>query len=188
MKTATTPPKRDTSTPASAPGCVPSFSPHPSASAPRETDVSPTIERHVAEAASQAAAMSTTSAPARATFLRSFVYAWDGVCYVVRTQRNMRVHLTLGVLAIALGIYLHIWPVEWGLVFVAIALVLVSEMMNTVVEAVVDLASPHYHPLAKVAKDAAAGAVLLNALLAVIIALFVFIPHLWPLALRLFGY
>lgn len=125
--------------------------------------------------------------PARATFLRSFVYAWDGVRYVVRTQRNMRVHLTLGALAVALGAYLRITPVEWALVFVAIALVLVFEMMNTVVESIVDLASPQYHPLAKVAKDVAAGAVLLNAVLSVIIALFVFIPHLWPLALHLLG-
>lgn len=156
-------------------------------------DVARTVERHAVEAASQAGTASTPSAstapsaPARATFLRSFVYAWDGVCYVTRTQRNMRVHLALGILAIALGIYLRISPVEWGLVFVAIALVLVSEMMNTVIESIVDLASPRYHPLAKVAKDAAAGAVLLNALLAVVIAFFVFIPHLWPLALGLLG-
>lgn len=184
MKTATTPPKRDTSTLSSASGRASSSTQAP---APRDVDVPSAVERHIAEAASQAAATPAPSAPARATFLHSFVYAWDGVCYVVHTQRNMRVHLTLGVLAVALGIYLRVSPVEWGLVFVAIALVLVSEMMNTVVEAVVDLASPHYHPLAKVAKDAAAGAVLLNALLAVIIALCVFIPHLWPLALRLFG-
>jgi diacylglycerol kinase len=69
----------------------------------------------------------------------------------------------------------------------AIAAVLVAEMFNTVVEAIVDLATPEYHPLARTAKDVAAGAVLLSAILAVVVALFIFVPHLWPLALRLMG-
>lgn len=128
-----------------------------------------------------------TPVPARATFLRSFVHAWDGVRYVTLTQRNMRVHLTLGVLAVGLGIVLGISAIEWAVLFVAISLVLVSEMMNTVVEAMVDLASPRYHPLAGVAKDVAAGAVLLNAVLSVVIGLFVFVPHIWPLVLHVMG-
>lgn len=128
------------------------------------------------------------TAPGRATFLRSFIYAWDGVRYVISTQRNMRVHLALGALAVALGVYLRLSAIEWAVLFVAMALVLVSEMMNTVVEAIVDLTSPRYHPLAKVAKDAAAGAVLLNAALSVIIGLFVFVPHLLPLAAHLLGH
>lgn len=120
-------------------------------------------------------------------FVRSFVYAGQGLWYALRTQRNMRVHAALAALAVTLGVVLRISPVEWALVFVAITGVVITEMINTVVEALVDLASPQHHPLAKVAKDVAAGAVLLNAMLAVVIALFVYVPHLWPLLLRLIG-
>lgn len=116
-----------------------------------------------------------------AAFVRSFVYAGRGLGYALRTQRNMRVHLLLACLAIALGIVLRISAVEFALIFVAILLVVGMEMLNTVVEACVDLITRDYHPLARVAKDVAAGAVLLNAILAVIIALFVFVPHLWRL-------
>lgn len=128
----------------------------------------------------------TTDSALRA-FLRSFVFAGRGLWYALRTQRNMRVHAALALLAIALGLALRISPVEWALVFVAITGVVITEMINTVVEALVDLASPEYHPLAKVAKDVAAGAVLLNAILAVVIALFVYVPHLWPLLMRILG-
>lgn len=114
-------------------------------------------------------------------FLRGFVYAGRGLRYAVRTQRNMRVHLSLACLAIALGLVLRISPVEFALVFIAIMLVFGMEMLNTVVEACVDLITREHHPLARTAKDVAAGAVLLNAILAVIIALFVFVPHLWRL-------
>lgn len=124
--------------------------------------------------------------PARAAFLQSFVYAFSGLRYAVRTQRNGRVHLVIAILAIAMGLWLGISPIEWGLVFVAITGVFIAEMLNTVVEACVDLATQEYHPLAKIAKDVAAGAVLLNAVLSIIIGLFVFGPHLFPMIGRLF--
>jgi diacylglycerol kinase len=82
---------------------------------------------------------------------------------------------------------LRISPVEFAMVFVAITLVFIAEMFNTVAEACVDLATSEYHPLARIAKDVAAGAVLLNAMLSVVIGLLVFVPHLWPLLLRLLG-
>ncbi|HEY7349285.1 MAG TPA: diacylglycerol kinase family protein [Ktedonobacterales bacterium] len=123
--------------------------------------------------------------PSRAAFLRSFVYAFNGLRYAVRTQRNARVHLVIAILAIGMGLWLGISPVEWGLVFVAITGVFIAEMLNTVVEACVDLATQEYHPLAKVAKDVAAGTVLLNAILSIIIGLFVFGPHLFPMIGRL---
>jgi diacylglycerol kinase len=119
-----------------------------------------------------------------AAFTRGFVYAGRGLGYALRTQRNVRVHLLLAALAIALGIALRISPVEFALVFIAIMLVFGTEMLNTVVETVVDMVTREYHPLARIAKDVAAGAVLLNAILAVIIALFVFAPHLWRLVAR----
>ena len=122
--------------------------------------------------------------PARAAFFKSFVYASSGLLYAIRTQRNARVHLVIAILAIGMGIWLRISPVEWGLVFVAITGVFIAEMLNTVVEACVDLATQEYHPLAKIAKDVAAGTVLLNAILSIIIGLFVFGPHLFPMIAR----
>src|SRR5437763_10374878 len=114
-------------------------------------------------------------------FIAGFGYAFSGLCYALRTQRNARVHAVIALLAIILGILLHISPTEFALVFVAITGVFIAEMFNTVLEICVDLASPEYHLLAKIAKDVAAGAVLVNAMLAVIIGLFVFGPHLWAL-------
>ena len=116
-----------------------------------------------------------------ARFIKGFVYAFSGLWYAFRTQRNARVHLTLALFAILLGIFLHISAVEFAIIFIAITGVFISEMFNTVIELCVDLASPEYHPLAKIAKDVAAGTVLLNAILAVIIGLFIFGPHLWTL-------
>ena len=116
-----------------------------------------------------------------AKFIAGFGYAFSGLWYALRTQRNARVHALLAALAILLGILLRISTVEFALVFIAITSVFVAEMFNTVFELCVDLASPEYNRLAKIAKDVAAGAVLLNAMLAIVIALFVYIPHLWTL-------
>jgi len=119
-----------------------------------------------------------------AKFIASFRYAFGGLWYALRTQRNMRAHVLIALIAIVLGIILRISAVEFALVFVAIAGVFIAEMFNTVIELCVDLASPDYHPLAKIAKDVSAGAVLLSAMLSVVIGLFVFIPHLWPLIFK----
>ena len=116
-----------------------------------------------------------------AKFIASFRYAFRGLWYSLRTQRNARVHIFIAILAILLGVVLHISAVEFALVFVAITGVFIAEMFNTVFELCIDLASPDYHPLAKTAKDVAAGAVLLSAMLSVVIGLFVFEPHLWSL-------
>ena len=147
-------------------------------------DITEAQQKHQAQAAQ--AVQQPLAPPARATFLRSFVYAFAGVRYAVRTQRNARVHLLIAILAIGAGIWLHISPVEWALVFVAITGVFIAEMFNTVAEACVDLATQEFHPLAKVAKDVAAGTVLLNAFLSIVIGLFVFGPHLLPMLLGLF--
>ena len=75
-------------------------------------------------------------------------------------------------------------PVEFAVIFVAITGVFIAEMFNTIFEMCVDLASPEYHPLAKIAKDMAAGAVLLYAILSIVIGVFIFGPHLWTLIQR----
>jgi diacylglycerol kinase len=124
---------------------------------------------------------------ASAAFVAGFGHAFSGLWYVLRTQRNARVHVAAAVLAIGIGMFLRISAVEFALTFVAISGVFVAEMFNTAVEACVDLASPHRHPLAKAAKDVAAGAVLVTAMLAVVIGLCVFGPHLWDLAVARAG-
>lgn len=114
-----------------------------------------------------------------AKFIAGFGYAFHGLWYALRTQRNARVHAAIATLAIAISIFFRISTVEFAMIFVAITGVFIAEMFNTVIEICIDLASPTYHPLAKIAKDVAAGAVLLNAILSVIIGLFILGPHVW---------
>ena len=109
----------------------------------------------------------------------SFKYAWAGVRYAFITQRNFRIHTVIGTLAISLGIFLKITAVEMSVVGLTIALVLVLELLNTAIESVVDLTvKQSYHELAKIAKDCAAGAVLVAAIAAVLVASFVLLPPL----------
>ena len=116
-----------------------------------------------------------------AKFIAGFGHAFRGLWYALRTQGNARVHVSIAILAILMGVVLHISAVEFAMVFVAIIVVFIAEMFNTVFELCIDLASPDFHPLAKIAKDVAAGAVLLSAMLSIVIGLFVFGPHLWNL-------
>ena len=116
-----------------------------------------------------------------AKFIAGFGHAFRGLWYALRTQGNARVHVSIAILAILMGVVLHISAVEFAMIFVAITGVFIAEMFNTVFELCIDLASPDFHPLAKIAKDVAAGAVLLSAMLSVMIGLFVFGPHLWDL-------
>jgi diacylglycerol kinase len=116
-----------------------------------------------------------------AKFIAGFGYAFNGVWYALRTQRNARVHAAIAILAILMSIILRISAVEFAIIFIAISGVFIAEMFNTVFEICIDLASPEYHRLAKTAKDVAAGAVLLNAVLSIIIGLFVLGPHLWTM-------
>ena len=90
----------------------------------------------------------------------AFGYAFAGLRTAWRTQRNVRIHAVLAVLALVAGALVRLPPFGWGLLAIAIALVLVTELLNTALEALVDLASPGEHPLAKTAKDVAAAAVL----------------------------
>ena len=116
-----------------------------------------------------------------AKFITGFSHAFSGLRYAFHTQRNVRVHIVMALLAIIASVLLRISPLEFALIFIAITGVFIAEMFNTVMELCVDLASPQYHPLAKIAKDVAAGAVLANAVLSIIIGLFIFGPHLLAL-------
>lgn len=108
--------------------------------------------------------------------MASFAYAWAGIVHTWRHQPNFRIECGIGLGALALA-----WWLEAGLapVLVMSALVLALEMINSAIEAVVDLASPEWRPLAKIAKDAAAGATLLAATFSVLVGLVVLGPPLW---------
>lgn len=110
--------------------------------------------------------------------LRSFRYALDGLKYAFVTQRNMRIHLLVSVLVLLLSLYLPLTKIEVLILFICIILVLFAELINTVMETIVDMVTEEYHPLAKIAKDVAAGAVLLTAGLAVIVGFNLFFPYL----------
>jgi len=109
----------------------------------------------------------------------SFKYAWAGVVYCAVTQRNFRIHLMIGSIAVALGIYVRISPLEFAVISLTIALVLTFELLNTALEAVVDLTvGERYHELAKISKDTAAGAVLIAAIGAMFVAGWILLPPL----------
>src|SRR5512136_2048369 len=114
-------------------------------------------------------------------FLRSFGYAFEGIAYVVRTQRNMRVHLVIAGLVIVAGILLRVTAVEWAIMALTMGVVFASEMVNTVAELAVDLLTEEYHPMAKIAKDVSAAAVLVTAIAAVAVGIAIFGPRLWRL-------
>ena len=120
-------------------------------------------------------ALPTTAS--RKRFRSSLRYAWSGVYYAVRSQRHVRFHLGAAVVVLVAGGLVGVAPVELAVLLVAITLVLTAELCNTAAEAIVDLVSPERHPLAKVAKDVAAGAVLVSAGGAVLVGLAIFLPR-----------
>ena len=106
-------------------------------------------------------------------FLNSFKHAVDGAWYVLHTQRNARIHLAVTVVVLSVGVWVGLSRIEWSILALTIAMVLVAEWFNTVAEVAIDLATAEYHPLARIAKDVAAGAVLLAALTAIVVGLLI---------------
>ena len=115
------------------------------------------------------------------TFLQSFKCAFAGIVHAIVEGRNIKVQLCIGALAIVLGFAFRIDLMQWAVIFVCIGVVLGGECVNTAMEAVVDLVSPEYHELAKIAKDCAAGAVLVASIASVFVAAFIFLPKIFAL-------
>ena len=107
-------------------------------------------------------------------FWHSFRFAAHGIASAFKSELNMKVHCGLAVIVLAAAAFFRLPPSSWVLLLLAITLVLSTELLNTAIEATVDLVSPDIHPLAKTAKDTAAGAVLLTAVFAVIVGIYVF--------------
>lgn len=120
--------------------------------------------------------------------IRSFRDAFTGLSYCFTTQRNMAIHFAAGAIVIVLAFLLHLEAWEFFLVLTAVFAVLIVETLNTAIEKTVDLVTRERHKLAHIAKDVAAGAVLLTAFYAVLVGLLIFGPRLWEALLKLNHY
>ena len=116
------------------------------------------------------------------SFLRrridSFRFALAGIRAAFWTEINMRIHLAAALVVVAVAFVLEVTATEWCLLIFCIGIVWAAEIFNTALEALVNLVSPVQHPLAGKVKDLAAGAVLVTAIMAVVVGLFIFMPHL----------
>ena len=115
----------------------------------------------------------------KAKFDKSLKYAIEGIEKCFLRERNLKIHIFIMGCVIICGFAFHISYFEWMICLLLFAIVISLELVNTAIEAVVDLCSPQKHPLAKYAKDVAAGAVLVSAIIAVLIGLLIFIPRIF---------
>lgn len=124
--------------------------------------------------------MSSAPETTRATGrLQSFVHAFAGLAFLVRNEPNMRIHLGIGAVTIVAGAWLDVGPAEWRWLVLVIALVLAAEALNTAVEQTCNAITRNYNPAIKAAKDVAAGAVLIAAIMAGLIGASIFMPYLF---------
>ncbi len=123
--------------------------------------------------------------PRKNKLYKSFGFAFEGIGNTILRERNMQIHCTVTVLVVIFGFILKISMVEWYICLLLFALVLSLELVNTALEAVVDLVTEEKKPLAKKAKDAAAGAVLMSAIIAAILGGIIFFPKLWLFILNI---
>jgi diacylglycerol kinase len=112
---------------------------------------------------------------------RSFAHAFDGLKHTFKSHPNLKIHVALGILALLAGVVFQITRTEWLLVLFTILWVIVSEMINTAIEAVCDLITTEYRTSIKIAKDVAAGMVLVGSFGAVVIGLVIFVPYILQL-------
>jgi len=115
--------------------------------------------------------------------IESFNNAISGVLYSLKTQRNMRIHFGVAIAVLAVSLFMDFTRLELLVLFFTISLTIITEMINTSIEAAIDLITDKYHPLAKISKNVAAGAVLISAMNAVVVAYLLFFDRLNPFAL-----
>ncbi|MCQ6273640.1 diacylglycerol kinase family protein [Bacillus sp. V3B] len=111
--------------------------------------------------------------------LRPFTFAIVGILHALRNERNMKIHTVVVVIVMILGLLYRLSTVEWMFIIFAIGGVLALELINTALERVVDLVTKNFHPLAKQAKDVAAGAVFIYAIVSVLIGCIIFLPKIF---------
>ena len=110
----------------------------------------------------------------------SFNYAIEGIIYSIRTQRNMKIHMVAAILVLVATFFYDLSKIELLIITITISLVIVAEMINTAVEAAIDATTNFYHPLVKIAKNVAAGAVLVSAINSVLVGYVIFWDRLTP--------
>lgn len=111
-------------------------------------------------------------------FINSFSYPIKGLRYAYKNEQNLAVDVGIALLVVIFGFLFRINKYEWAILVLTIGLVISCELINTAIEAVVDLVTEEYHPLAKVAKDTSAAAVLVFALVAILVGLIIFVPKI----------
>jgi diacylglycerol kinase len=114
----------------------------------------------------------------RATGFRA---AFSGLWRLVRSERHFQIHLAAATCAIILAAFLDFSRVEWMILILTIGMVLVAEGLNSAIERAIDTTTPSFHPLAKAAKDIAAAAVLIAAIVSILVGLLLYGPKLWAL-------
>ncbi|MDZ5089252.1 phosphatase PAP2 family protein [Clostridium perfringens] len=115
----------------------------------------------------------------------SFNYAIDGIIYALRTQRNMRIHFIVALIILLACFVYDISKIEFIILAITITMVIAAELVNTAIESAIDLSTNYYHPLAKVAKNTAAGAVLITAINAVLVGYIIFWDELTNITFRI---
>lgn len=111
-------------------------------------------------------------------FFLSFRFAFEGMVCAFNRERNLKIHLSVALLVTIIGFIIRLSFVEWMILVLTIGGVIVTELLNTAIERIVDLASEEFHPLAKQAKDIAAAACLISAVVSVIIGILLFVPKI----------
>jgi diacylglycerol kinase len=114
--------------------------------------------------------------------LKSFQFAFSGIYYIIKSQPNSWIHLVATVAVVLFGIWLGLSRIEWVLLVLTLGIIWAAEAINTALEAIVDLISPHHNPLAKIAKDVSAASVLILAMMSVLVGLILLGP---PLLVRI---
>ena len=121
--------------------------------------------------------------PYNKSIIKSFIYAFEGIFYALRDNRNIRIHFIVAVLVVFAGVFFRVNRFEMGIIGIMILLVIMAEMINTAIEEMVDLIVSEHRQQAKIAKDVAAGMVLVAVVGSVIAGIFIFTPHV----IKLFG-
>lgn len=111
-------------------------------------------------------------------FYKSFTYSIDGLKYAYRYEQSMLIHVIATICVIAANIFFRVEPIEWLITMLAIGMVLSAELINTAIEAAVDLVTLEIHPLAKIAKDCGSAATFVLAMMAAVIGCIIYIPYI----------
>ncbi len=121
--------------------------------------------------------------PKKNSMIKSFNYAVEGIIYSLMSQRNMRIHYIIALAILFASLFFELTRIEMSILFISITFVVVAEMVNTAIESAVDLTTTEYSPLAKIAKDVAAGAVLISAINSLAVGYLLFFDKINPITI-----